>query len=394
MKRVAVIGGGPAGSTAAERLARSGLETWLLDEKLAWEKPCGGGVTFKAYQQYPFLLSGGAPKRLVSGAVLEAPGERPARLDGLEPICIFARRDLNQMLLQRAAAAGARILKSRAIGLHRHHTGWRVKTRDGELEVDFVILATGARNSFRELGTQLRPADTMTALGYYVDGKQEDLEIVFLGDVEGYIWVFPRSDHLSVGICGKGLPAQVLRRRLENYMQRKGYEAHPARFYSHLLPCLESPAWRANRIAGPGWIAAGDAAGFVDPITGEGIYYAIRSGDLAGSLLAADQYSSDQIGLAYSRLVASDFGEDLAFAATLARRFYLGKFLGVQIPSRTVRFVPRSASFAEILRDIFAGIQPYRTLKKRLLSRFWIIHKEAIFQFWWRRLAHLGEEYA
>ncbi|MGO9095379.1 MAG: hypothetical protein ACLQGV_09155 [Bryobacteraceae bacterium] len=81
MKRVAVLGGGPAGAFAAERLASAGLATVVLDEKLAWEKPCGGGLTAKAYRRYPFLLDNNLPKRLVSHTVLAAP-ERESRRRG------------------------------------------------------------------------------------------------------------------------------------------------------------------------------------------------------------------------------------------------------------------------------------------------------------------------
>ena len=77
MKTVAVLGGGPAGATAAERLAKSGLRTIILDEKLAWEKPCGGGLTWKAYSQYPFLADGATPKKKVTDSVLAAPGSAP-----------------------------------------------------------------------------------------------------------------------------------------------------------------------------------------------------------------------------------------------------------------------------------------------------------------------------
>ena len=63
MKTVAVLGGGPAGSFAAERLAQAGLKTVLFDEKLAWEKPCGGGLTYKAYSEYPFLSRIRRPKK-------------------------------------------------------------------------------------------------------------------------------------------------------------------------------------------------------------------------------------------------------------------------------------------------------------------------------------------
>jgi len=73
MKRVAILGGGPAGAYAAEKLASAGLGVVLMDEKLAWEKPCGGGLTHKAYQQYPFLLDNDTPKRMVRESVLAAP---------------------------------------------------------------------------------------------------------------------------------------------------------------------------------------------------------------------------------------------------------------------------------------------------------------------------------
>ena len=110
----------------------------------------------------------------------------------------------------------------------------------------------------------------------------------FLPQLEGYIWVFPRCGHMSVGICGKGEPAASLRRRLEVYMSQHGISWKGATFYSHLLPCLDTASWRNNRVAGEGWMAVGDAAGLVDPITGEGLYYAIRSADLAARSLLSE----------------------------------------------------------------------------------------------------------
>ena len=128
----------------------------------------------------------------------------------------------------------------------------------------------------------------MSALGYYVPGEQAQIDIQFLPHLEGYIWIFPRCGHLSVGICGKGEPAASLRKRLEQYMTRRGISWKGASFYSHLLPSLDTGSWRTNRVAGDGWMAVGDAAGLVDPITGEGLYYAIRSADLAARALLSE----------------------------------------------------------------------------------------------------------
>src|SRR5580698_4533006 len=115
MKRVAILGGGPAGAFAAAQLASAGLQVQLFDEKLAWEKPCGGGLTFKAYSQYPFLIDNSTPKRFVRETVLAAPkgGEVSLPLD--VPLVIYSRFDLNRLLLERAEQSGAAVEKARIL---------------------------------------------------------------------------------------------------------------------------------------------------------------------------------------------------------------------------------------------------------------------------------------
>jgi geranylgeranyl reductase family protein len=367
MKQVAILGGGPAGAFAAEQLASAGLRVRLFDEKLAWEKPCGGGLTFKAYSQYPFLIDNATPKRFVTETTLAAPraGEVKLKLD--EPLVIYSRLDLNRMLLERAERAGAQIEKTRVTGLSRHGSGWQLTTPSGAAaEADFCVVATGARNPLRDVGTQLRPDDAMSALGYYVQAQQERIDIQFLPQLEGYIWVFPRCGHLSVGICGKGEPAAALRKRLEHYMNERGISWKGAAFYSHLLPSLETKSWKSNRVAGDGWLAVGDAAGLVDPITGEGLYYAIRSGDLAArAVLAAN---GEPASAHYSRMLRRDFAADLEFGSRLAKRIFHGRFLFGAVPSRMVQFTRRSPRFSAVMQDLFAGKQPYLGLKRRLLE--------------------------
>ena len=392
MKRVAILGGGPAGAFAAAQLASAGLRVQVFDEKLAWEKPCGGGLTYKAYSQYPFLIENSTPKRVVTETVLEAPHAGAVTLKLTDPLVIYSRFDLNRLLLDRAANAGAQLERTRVTALERYGSGWQLRTTAGTADADFCIVATGARNPLRDVGTELRPEDTMSALGYYVPGEQAQIDIQFLPHLEGYIWVFPRCGHLSVGICGKGEPASALRKRLENYMREHSIAWKDAKFYSHLLPSLDTGSWRRNRVAGEGWMAVGDAAGLVDPITGEGLYYAIRSADLAARALLSEAGALAEKALHYRKLLRRDFMADLEFGSRLAKRVFLGRFLLGSVPARMVQFTRRSPRFAGVMQDLFAGRQPYLGLKRRLLRNLNGSLYEIAMSFGFSRIVPRGVE--
>src|SRR5215813_8292278 len=131
MKRVAILGGGPAGAFAAEQLSAAGLRVLLFDEKLAWEKPCGGGLTYKAYSQYPFLVENPTPKRFVTETMLAAPRGGEVSLKLPDPLIIYSRFDLNRLMLERAEKAGVQIEKARVNELSRCGSGWQVRTSGG-----------------------------------------------------------------------------------------------------------------------------------------------------------------------------------------------------------------------------------------------------------------------
>ncbi len=388
MKRVVVLGGGPAGAFAAAKLASAGLDTIVLDEKMAWEKPCGGGLTYKAWSQYPFLIDNDTPKKLIRKTFLSSSTGGTVQLDLQQPLAIYSRFDLNSLLLKRAEKAGAALEKSRVLGLERRGDGWMVKTKAGGIDADYCIVATGARNPLRDVGTQWTPGDTLSALGYYIPYNQDHVDLEFFPQFEGYIWIFPRHGHLSAGIAGKGKPATELRAMLERYLAHKGIPLTGATFYGHVIPSLEKPAWRGNRLAGEGWLAVGDAAGLVDPVTGEGLYYAIRSADLACDALLADTGRSAEI---YRDVVWKEFIEDLELGSRLAKKLFLGSFMYSDVTARMIQFMRRSPTFCTIMQDLFAGTQNYLDLKQRLKQNLNGTIRDVVMGFYLRRVVPSSE---
>jgi flavin-dependent dehydrogenase len=365
MNEIAIVGGGPAGALCAERLAGSGFRVTLFDEHLAWEKPCGGGLTNKAIEAYPFLLHGPYPKKIVRTAELISSRGQRARLELGHPIVIYSRAVLNGLLLDRAAAAGCEAIRSRVTRVDTESARVRLTAASGERDFDFVVLAAGARNQLLPQTTPLRPQDLELTLGYFVPHQEDVLKVKFLRGFEGYLWSFPRADHLSVGICGKMAQnsSQQLRRHLDEFVRDEKIPTDGARFYSHVLPSPQAQTLRQRRIAGRNWALVGDAAACVDPITGEGLYYALRSGDLLAQSLAQRQPQT------YPARLRAEFSADLEFAARIARKFFRGRFLGGAVTTRMVQLVRRSATFRELIRDVFSGDQDYRSLKRRLWTQ-------------------------
>ena len=365
MRDIAIVGGGPAGAMCGERLARSGYNVTVYDEHLAWEKPCGGGLTHKAIQAYPFLLNGPHPKKLIRTVELISSKGHRALLPLDQPIVIYSRAVLNGLLLERAEAAGCRVVRSRVNQLET--SGERAELTIGEsrMEADFVVVAAGARNSLLPGTRPLARNDLEMTLGYFVPAQAEGICVKFLNHFEGYLWSFPRCDHLSVGICGSMAKhtSQELRRHLHAFMESENISREGARFYSHVLPSPQKQTLSSRRVVGRNWALVGDAAAWVDPITGEGLYYALRSGELLAESLIAQKAAE------YPARIRRAFSTDLEFATRIARRFYRGRFLGGAVATRMIQFIERSPTFRALMADVFAGSQDYCSLKRRLWAQ-------------------------
>jgi geranylgeranyl reductase family protein len=379
-QRIAVIGGGPAGAFAAAELARAGRSVVLFDEKLAWEKPCGGGLTDKAITRWPFLREAQAERNWISHCELIAPSGRKVAFQLDRQIAIFARKVLNGLLLDRAGQAGAEVQHARVLRIERSGKGWTIQTSFGNTSADFVVMATGARNSFHEqFSRPFGPENFMVAVGYYVPGTHRTVQIKFLKELHGYIWVFPRPDHFSVGICGcmQGANTAKLRQVLENSLPEFGLNLNGAKLYAHIIPALTVKALQSP-YTGNDWALIGDAAGFVDPITGEGIYYSLRSAELLAKALLQNAPEK------YSEFVADDFLPELERAARISDRFYSGKWLAGNVIERMIELTGRSPRFRELMRDLFAGTQEYSNLRDRVSRDLPRIAVETLLSSFWR----------
>jgi len=362
MVEIAIIGGGPSGAMCGEQLARTGHKVRLFDEHLAWEKPCGGGLTHKAIQCFPFLLDNSYPKKLVHSVELISSQEHHATLEIPHPIVIYSRKVLNGLLLERAQAAGCTVQRSRVMSVDIEKTKPRFCVEGEWHEADFLVLAAGARNQLVPGSRALERDELEMTQGYFVPQSADSITIKFLPQFEGYIWSFPRSDHLSVGICGSmcSHTSAQLRGHLQTFVEKENIPTEGAKFYSHVLPSPQERTLSQRNVVGRNWALVGDAAALVDPLTGEGLFYAIRSGELLGRSLA--QGCPEK----YPAWLKAAFSGELEFAARIVRRFYGGSFLGNAVTTRMVQFIRRNAIFRQLMADLFSGAQNYTTLKQRL----------------------------
>jgi flavin-dependent dehydrogenase len=359
--KVAVVGAGPAGSLLAYHLARSGAAVTVFDPSHPREKPCGGGVTAKALALLPPAPAGDPlPARLLSSCRIDSGEGEWVDVSLERPVAVASRLELDQWLLRRATEAGAVHAAERVVeveGSGRLRTG---KGRDERFDV--IVGADGAGSLVRRSFLAPTPASRLAmAVGWFARGTSPML-VRFTPGLAGYLWLFPRPDHVGVGIAAPlaAVPTRQLWARLEAEVARHfpAFADADAARYAHTIPSLTSDPASLVEIAGPRWALVGDAAALADSITGEGIYYALRSAEVLADTLRADGSPAR-----YAERALADFGRELLKAADLQDRFYAPGFA-----RRMVRYSARSTAIRDVLGDLVLGDQGYVGLKRRLLK--------------------------
>jgi geranylgeranyl reductase family protein len=268
---VAIVGGGPAGSTAAYHLATGGASVLLLD-KAAFprDKPCGGGVTGRAARQLPFSI---APvvedvvDRMECGLRYGRHVTRRARA----PIAYMTqRRRLDHFLLQKAGEAGAEVREG--------------ETADArELDARIVIGADGCNgSSAKQLGLADRVAHGVALeANYPYEARYAGAIVLEIAVIRGgYGWIFAKGDHLNVGVGGNSAEAPKLRAELRRMCEAHGIDPDAAEdMRGYRLP-MRLPR---TRLARGTTAVIGDAAGLVDPLSGDGMYEAFLSAKLVSN---------------------------------------------------------------------------------------------------------------
>ncbi|PYQ78057.1 MAG: hypothetical protein DMG03_29215 [Acidobacteria bacterium] len=348
---VAIVGAGPAGAWAAHALARQGARVTIFDPSHPREKPCGGGVTGRALA----IVADAIPSTALDRSTI-----RSARFgDSIVPL------DTDALSVASRAAFDAALLDAARRAIHVDASGIALRTARGVHHARFLIGADGANGLVRRrLARAFRRDQLSIATGFYATGVTSDEIVVdFVADPPGYVWSFPRPDHLAIGICAQadgGFTSGELRGRTLEWISRTQVARGHTRLepYSWPIPSLSAADLEAVDLAGPRWCLLGDAAGLVDPITREGIYFALRSAESIAAALGAADPAREFTARVFDTAIA-----ELVRAARLKDRFFQPAF--VRLLLRALR---QSAGVRAVMADLIAGRQEYRSLKWRLLK--------------------------
>lgn len=291
---VLVVGAGPAGSTAARLLAKEGIDTLLVEKNLSFNKPCGGGIPSAGLKEFGLLehlkkeLRFNVIKKVKIVPPLSSPIE--VTLEGGD-ILIFDRHEFDTFLRKLADKSGARLIEGELISIEQKKgkISSSVETKNGnilKINSRYLIAADGVNSKVCSLLRFERP-DYLWTVSFQipkVDNVSKDTCEFWFGSSHAsffYSWVFPGVNHVSVGTGSD--KAYELKKLIQNFVHKRFPQLEGFQKFS--LRAYKIPRWKKRRFSFGNILLCGDALGTVMPVTFEGIYYAMKSGEFAAEAI-------------------------------------------------------------------------------------------------------------
>lgn len=364
-----VIGAGPAGSSAARRAAQHGLQVLCLEkESLPRAKPCGGALSMNGVKTLDCTLPAFVQEGFVYG-IRAHHGSRVLEARRTQPIAVLVRREVfDGFLSDKAREAGAVVhTQEKVLALEETPHDVTVRTTRGMYRSAYAIVAHGAEGVLnwrlagparsgvrwkavtrREAASVLRPSSP---------SKEPVLEFYFDAYPHGYGWVFPLHDAFSIGVGGLHSGLVSTKKAFIDFVRRLG-GPQSAAYRGSTIPCCGI----ASKLGTSRTLYAGDAGGFGEAFSGEGIFYAMRSGQLAADTVAEAVKGSLRRPLpqVYRSRCLEVLGDNLRYAALFARWVY-------RFPGFFVSLFARRPLWAQEFLGIPLGETTY---KRFLLKRF------------------------
>jgi geranylgeranyl reductase family protein len=319
-----VVGAGPAGCAAAYDLASAGRAVLLLDRaEFPRHKACAGGLTRKSLRALRYSVVP-VTRETVSAIVVEKSSGEATTLASRTAVCAMTvRQELDDFCLRLTIEAGAQFARIRPIAaVEIGSDGVAVTTAEGKYQGRFLVGADGVHSRVRQLlqGDNpwwLRRGFALEAEVRTGDDGASDLVFDLAAARQGYGWVFPKGDHLNVGLYTEAAEEKLDRTRLVAYIRQRFGGARVGQITGQFLGF---GAENAAAVEGKVFLA-GDAGGFADPLTGEGIYGAIASGQAAAAAIDGELRGNAAADRTFARRTAQ-LRRDLRLSASGARWFY------------------------------------------------------------------------
>lgn len=381
---VIIVGMGPAGASAAYELSRSGISVLAFEKQVHPRyKVCGGGLSARIAQILPAQFLGMVEETVYRVQFTYA-AQQSFLIESSDPIAYMVmRQNFDQWLADRARQVGTEIHEGeRVIAIHNGEDEVDVVTTQARYRSRVVIGADGAMSVVAQQCFPGGPQRKIPGLesevpeeGTHPFQENPTVLISLRAAKKGYGWIFPKKHGLSLGVGefvqGPKRPKQSFRDFIEHESTLVGRQIPSPLGYPIPIASPQAyrsrPAWEGRLVRGRAMLV-GDAGHLVDPLLGEGIYYAVRSGQLAATSVA-DLLSQPATGhlRTYETLVANEFGPEFCVAGRLGRIVYglprvVHHWAGQRFPDAYQRVLYR---YCEVLQ----GKETYQSLWGRILQR-------------------------